>query len=299
MTTNFEDTKWYSYMSSSQTMRIWVRRLRSFEETPQEFQPAFPEYEDHFPYTLLIPEDRFSLFRKRNKMILCMYEDRFVLLEALRNGIRTFSNRFADVLYLERGKILLYSWLKIVTLSDTLLIRFNTTNEYLFDPVIEEIRQGMSNSHPNDGALGEDEQELSKFDYLRTVNFKYMNYGRKSIRPGDSVIGTVYQPERCIQEFKLFNRTLFRRYATDHLSVLTEKELILIKEDKRVKTDKDSKYGGVFTYIPRRQIHNVSFVPSPGNSHCTMEITLPGNTRLAAEFSSANEELELLQRSLE
>jgi len=279
-------------------MRTWARRLRSYEEIPKEFQPAFPKHEDQFPYTLLIPEDRFSLFRKRSKKILRVYEDRFVLLEALRNEIKTSSNMFADVLYLERGKILLYSWLKIMAPSGTPLIRFNTTNEYLFDPVIEKIRQGMSDSHPKDVALGEDEQELSKFDYLRTVNYKYMSYGRKSIRPDDSVISIVYQPERCIQEFKLFNRTLFRRYATGHLSILTEKELILIKEDKQVKTDKDSKHGGVFTYIPRRQIQTVSFIPDPENSHCIMEITLPENTRLTSEFSSANEELELLQSLL-
>lgn len=279
-------------------MRTWVRRLRSYEEIPQDFQPAFPEYEDRFPYTLLIPEDRFPLFRKRNKKILCVYEDRFVLLEALRNEIQTSSNMFTDVLYLERGKILLYSWLRTVTPSDTLLIRFNTTNEYLFDPVIDKVRQGMSDSHPNGVAPGENEQELSKFDYLRTVNFKYMNYGRRSIRPDDSVISIVYQPERCIQEFRFLNTTLFRRYATDHLSILTEKELILIKEDKRVKTDKERRYGGVFTYIPRRQIHGISFISDPEDSHCVMEVTLPENTRLASEFSSANEELKLLQDSL-
>jgi hypothetical protein len=298
MSAKFEDTKWYSYTSSTETMRTWARRLRSYEEIPQEFQPAFPEYQDDFPYTLLIPEDRLSLFRKRNKKIMCVYEDRFVLLEALRNEIKTSSSMFTDVLYLERGKILLYSWLKIVTPSGTLLTRFNTTNEYLFDPVIEKARQGMSDSLPSDIALGENEQELSKFNHLRSVNFKYMSYGRNSIRPNDSVIGIAYQPERCIREFKLFDRTLFRRYATDHLSILTEKELILIKEDKRVKTDRDSTYGGVFTFIPRRQIHDISFVSSPENSHCTMDITLPGNTHLVSEFSSANEELELLRSFL-
>jgi hypothetical protein len=299
MSANFEDTKWYSYTSSTQTRKTWARHLRAYEEIPQEFQPAFPEYTDHFPYTLLLPEGRLSLFRKRNKKILCMHDDRFVLLEALHNEIKTSSNEFTDLIYLERGMILLNSWLKIVTPSDTLLIRFNTTNEYLFDPVIDQVRQGMNGSPSNDVTVGENEQELSKFDYLRTVNFKHMNYGRKSIRAGDPVIGIIYQPERCIREYKLLSRTIFRQCATAHLSILTEKELILIKEDKQVKTNKDSKYGGVFTYIPRRQIHDVSFVPSPENSHCTLEITLPGNTHLASEFSSDNEELELVQSFLE
>ena len=298
MSVNFDDTKWYSYTSSTQTMRTWTRRLESFEEIPPEFQPAFPAYRDHFPYTLFIPEDRRTLFLKRNKKIICVYEDHFVLLEILRNEIKTFSNKFTDVLYLERGKILLHSWLKIVTRSGPLSLRFNTTNDYLFKPVIDKMRQGMSDAHANDVASGEDpadQAELFKFDYLNRVNFKYMNYGKMSIRPDDPVIGIVYQPERCIKEFSIFNKTLFRRYSTDHLSILTEKELILIKENKRIKSDKEKMYGGVFTHIPRRQIHEVSFIANQENAQCVMEIILPENTRLVSEFSLANKDLELLQ----
>jgi hypothetical protein len=86
MPTKFDDTKWYSYTSSTQTMRTWPRRLKSYEEIPHEFRPAFPKYKGHFPYTLFIPEDRFSLFRKRNKKVICVYEDHFVFLESVHNG---------------------------------------------------------------------------------------------------------------------------------------------------------------------------------------------------------------------
>ena len=221
MSTRFDDTKWYSYTSSTQTMKTWTRHLKSFEEVPEEFQPAFPEYKDHFPYTLFIPEDRRTFFvKKRNKKIICLYDDHFVFLEIPHNEVKTSTHNFTDVLYLERGKILLYSWLRIITLSGTLYIRFNTTNDYLFRPVIEKIRQGMSHA-PRGVASSEvekDKRELSKFDYLIRVNYKYMNYGKDSIRPGDPVIGIVYQPERCVQEFKLFNKTLFKRYAIKNIS---------------------------------------------------------------------------------
>lgn len=227
MSRNFNDTKWYSYTSSTETKRTWAKCIKSYEEIPKEFLPAFPEYKDQFPYTVFIPEDRFSLFHKRNKKIICVYEDHFLLLENLRNEIKTFAIKCSDVLYLERGRILLKSWLKIITLSGIHFIRFNTTNDYLFVPVIEKIRQGMCGSPTNDAVFGEDKedtQELSEFDYLKTVNFKYMNYGRKSIRPDDIVIGIVYQPGRCIQEINFLNKTLFRRNTTDHLTILTEED---------------------------------------------------------------------------
>lgn len=299
MSTNFDDIKWYSYTSTTETTRTWARRLESYEDIPPEFQSAFPKHKESFPYTLFIPEDRFALSNKRSRQIISVDEDHVVHLELARDGIRTFSSKFTDVFYLEQGEILLYSWLKIVTPSGALSIRFNTANDHLFRPIIEAIRQGASGSgHADNTVAGKDKQELDQFDHLTSVNFKYMNYGRKSVRSNDFVIGVVYQPERCIQEFKLFGRTFFRRQTTDHLSILTEEELILIKEDKRVRINKESLYGGVFTYIPRRQIRDISFTSEQENSHCVMEITLPENTHLASEFSFDNKELKLLQEYL-
>jgi len=299
MSPNFDDTKWYSYTSSTQSTRTWARLLRSYDEIPQEFQSAFPENQDPFPYTLLIPEDRLSLFRKRNKKIICLYNDQFVLLELQQNEIKTNTNKLSDVLCLERGKKLLHSWLKIIIASGELSITFNTTNDYLFIPIIEKIRQGMSGSSTDDISLVEYQNELSKFDYLHTVNFKYMNYGKKSIRPNDPIIYIAYQPERTVQEINLFNKSLLRRYITDHLSILTKKELILIKDEKPIKTDRDNKYGGVITHLPRCQIHDISFTSGPENSNCTMEIILPGNTRITSEFSFNNKDLFLLQKYME
>jgi hypothetical protein len=123
-----------------------------------------------------------------------------------------------------------------------------------------------------------------------------MNFGRQSIRPGDTVVGMACQPERCIQEYALFNKTLFRQYTTGHLTILTEKELILIKEKKQIKTDKETLYGGVFTYIPRHRIQDISFTPNPENTQSTMEITLPDDLRLSSEFSLDNEELQTFQQ---
>ncbi|MFC1975272.1 TetR/AcrR family transcriptional regulator [Chloroflexota bacterium] len=295
MSKNFADTKQYPFKS----MRTWARQIDSYEEIPPVFRSAFPKYTGSFPYTLFIPEGKYTLFLQGNKKIMCIYDGQIVLLEFEHNKVEKFTSPISEVLYLERGKILLNSWLTVQTLSGPISVKFNTTNGSLFEPVIEEIRRGMGKLRAIDAALGEDEQELSKFNFLSLVNYKFMNYGRKSIRPGDTVVGMAYQPECCIQEYALFNKTLFRRHTTSHLTLLTEKELILIKEKKRIKTDKEKVYGGVFTHIPRHRIQNISFIANPENTQSTMEITLPDNLRFRSEFTLDNEELQTFQQKCE
>jgi hypothetical protein len=296
MSTDFAATKWYSYTSSTETMRTWVRQIDSYEEIPQEFQAVFPQYEGPFPYTLYIPEDKYTLFLQRNKKLLCMVDEHLVVLEIVRDTVEKFSSPITEVLYLELGRVLLNSWLTIHTLAGTVSITFNTVNDLLFEPVIEEIRRKMGNLHSAEAVSAGGEQELAKFNYLSTVNYKYMNYGRQSIRFGDTVAGIVYQPECCVQEYTLFNKTLFRRYATAHLSILTRQELILIKEIKQIKTAKEVLSGGIFTYIPRPRIQGISFKPNAENTQTTMEITLPDNVRFTSEFSLDNKELPAFQQ---
>ncbi len=291
------DTRWYSYTSSTETMRTWVRLLNSDKEIPPEFRAAFPKYKGAFPYTLFIPEDKYStLFLHRSKKILTLYEGQIVLLEAGPNKIEKFASPFSEVLYLEQGKILLYSWLTIQTLSGLISIKFDTTSEELFEPVVAEIRQGMGKHQADEGTSPDSKQEAAKFDYLSKVDYQYMNYGRNSIRPGDPVVGIAYQPERCVQEYTLFNKTLFRRYATSHLSILTQQELILIKQNKQIKTAKEALYGAVFTYIPRNRIQDISFTANPEQTRSIMEITLSDTLRFSSEFFLDNKDLPAFQQ---
>ncbi len=301
MAKNFEDTKWHSYTSSTQTMRTWAIRLKTFEDVPEEFKSAFPDAAKPFPYTVVIPEDKLSRANKRNKQMICAYDDHFLLLEQIDDETESVSVQFADVFYLERGMILLHSWLEIVTASGSYTLTFNTTNEALFNPIIEKIRQGMSGDRAlavtNGGEKGT--PDLAQLDYLESVNYKYLNYGRKSIRPTDAVVSIAYQPEQTIKELSFFQQTIFRRYKTSHLVILTAQELILIREPTSIRTNRDNTDGGIFTYIPRRQIRNMSFAAGGENAPCIMEIALPENEFLACEFSSANEELKRLQQACE
>jgi hypothetical protein len=276
-------------------MKTWVRRLNSYEEVPEEFRAEFSKQDASFPYTLFIPEDRLSMFHKRNAKILCLYDDRFLMLEKVRDQINTATSLYDEILYIEHGEILLNSWLKITSKSGTISFKFNTANVNRLELAITNARLGMS--APRVDQKNTEEYEFSKFDHLSSINYKYMNLGRQSLCPGDAVQQIVYQPERCIYEGITFlKKTIFRRFATSHLSILTDKELILIKESKPVKSERTTLYGGVFTYIPRQKIQNITFKPDPEKPCSKMEIALPNNIIFSSEFSQDNSDLDALQQ---
>ncbi len=301
MTTNIENTKWYSYTSSTQTMRTWAREIKAQKDIPDQFQATFPQFEGTFPYTIFIPEEKVSKFQQRNSTILVVFNDHIVLLEQLDNEVKVLSSQFKDVFTITHGVILLKSWLNIETEAGTFAVKFNTANDHLFIPIIKTIRQKMMHSRHQDTHSAEthiEKTDLSKFDFLDKVNFKFMNYGRRCVQNQDSVLVVVYQPEQTLQDIQLFRKTLYKRYKTDFLVTLTEAELILIKEDEPIRTNFSPAHGGVFTYIPRHRIEDITFISQPEDSNCVMEITLPNETKLTCELTEENEALPRLQRLL-
>lgn len=292
MTTTATDTAWYSYTSSSQTMRTWTRVLTSYQEVPDVFRAAFPRQEPGFPYTVLIPGDKLSFLQKRNERLISLYDDQVVVLEAHHDQMKVAAYPFEEIAFMEQGRVLLHSWLTIGGPSGASTISFNTVTIHHIEPIITTLRQTMTGSQ---GANRDDKPDLRVFDALSTRNYKFMNFGRQSMRAGDAIRRMVYQPERCVKTIKFLNRTLFRQYATAHLAILTEQELILIRESKRTKAEKQNVYGGVFTYIPLRRIQDLSFTPDPERSRSIMQMTLTEKLRLYAEFALDNPELPAFQ----
>ncbi len=122
-----------------------------------------------------------------------------------------------------------------------------------------------------------------------------MNFGRQSIRPGDIVVNIAYQPDRCLKAFTLFHKTVFSQYATGHLTILTRKELILIKESKRTKMTHEPLYGGVFTYIPLQHIQKIAFYGDAEDSPRLMNISLSDAMHVEVEFARDNPDVEALK----
>jgi hypothetical protein len=287
MTAELIKTEWFSYRAPvDPSMKKWARRLTSYDEVPSGFEEEFPEYTSQFPYTVLIPEEESSSRFQNNReaMLLCLDDEQFVIIEAIRGKAVATSYPLDSITYIEHGRVLLKSWLKVSSPWFSTTVMFNTASESVLRPVIEAIRPKADSDEPESLRLARHQQEVSQLGYLWKTNFKYFTLAKQSILPGERVLETVYQPDIRINTLNLFKKPVFSKYLTGHLAILTDKELILIRESKRTKSLKETLYGRVLTYIPRSQIKDISFERDTGKTDYAMNITLKDKARLRSEF---------------
>jgi hypothetical protein len=166
--------------------------------------------------------------------------------------------------------------------------------DYVLTPIIEKIR-------PATGDLGDTDQsfELAKFDYLARLNYKFMSYGRHSLLPGEKVIHTILQPEMRNRVVAALGWSFSRITSTAHISILTDRELILIREEEQSQWSRDARYGGTRSYIPLNKITSVSLARRE-HDLLALSIHLPGNDQIVSLFSTSNErEVDLFLDRLE
>jgi len=195
--------------------------------------------------------------------------------------------------YIEVKSILLDSHIKIsgVTkqgVSTSTTIKFNSANEYLFTPILQKMRSAISESKS-----AVQSSELDKFDYLLRSNYKFMNYARQSLLAGEKVIQSILQPEIRVPVFKALGRIFSKTISPTHISILTDRELIVIREDEP-QNRTVGKYGGLWNYIPLNKIASLT-LNGKDDDLLILSIQLPESIRLEYLFqASAKHELDQL-----
>jgi hypothetical protein len=262
------------------TTASWARPIQSFEEIPNAFKEFLPQSE-LFPYIIYSPTDSWGE-KQTNAKLTCMYRDKIVVLEVIKGKVNTVCYWFNDIDYIEHGTMLLYSWIGIHGFVDGKLsnsiVEYNSVVTPYFHPIVKAIRQ----IHPISETIG-DNQDLSKLDYLNILNYKFFNYSHESILTGEEIVRTVYQPA-VYEKFMLF---LTRIVTLSHLTILTNKELIIIKEEELIEVKRKSnvKNGGVWVYIPLHKILNITIDSNKRINLLTLVISVKQNT-IKLTFSS-------------
>jgi hypothetical protein len=106
--------------------------------------------------------------------------------------------------------------------------------------------------------------EQAKFEYLINENYKYMNFARYSLIQGERVILSIYQPQKNHRLVNVLGRNFIRPKSLAHLTILTDREVILIGDAEGISEKKRNKYGGVHCFIPLRSLTSVSLEEEPG-----------------------------------
>ena len=276
--------------ADEQTRLSWLKVVRSYAEAPEVYRSSFTALvgDRPFPYSVLTPSFAGFMNREPEKLV-CYLDGKIYVWEEVTGGLSCIGYAIKDISYVEVGKALLQAWVKISGLADngrpsSAEFKFNTTTDYLFTPIVNKIR-----SAPDDAPEIDPNPERSKFNYLNRTNLKLTNYAKRSLLLDETVEAIILQPEIRDELIKLFGNALFRAVCLAHLSILTDRELILIQDGTGQRWGGDIRYGGVWHYVPLDKITTIALT-GPADNLLTMSVQLPESDNLTALFSVSNQQ---------
>jgi len=300
MTSNLNESL-NTMTGAAQTMTTWARVIDSYADVPDIYKTscqAVLEEREPFPYVVLVPSVKDNRLNEVENL-LCEINGIFYVWERIGNKVVSSAFPLREIYTLEAGIVLLSSWFTISGLTTTgsattARIGFNSSSVRHLLPVINKMRPAPADI--DDAAW---QVELAAFDYLASANFKFMNYARESMVRGEKILQSILQPKIRRQVFDLFGYKFHRTVGLAHLTILTDKEIIFIRDDEDTTEVRGERYGGVWQYIPLQKIQNVTLTAS-GNKLLTLTLTLEsGIQQLDKVFESSSQDaLEDLQKKL-
>jgi hypothetical protein len=275
--------------ADEQTRGSWAKLIETYPAVPQVYRDFFDPFlaqGQAFPYTVLTPSYE-GFFIRTTENLVCQVENETWILE--RSGEKHLAKCYpqAGISYVEVQTVLLDSRIKItgVTKSgvpDSSTIRFNSVTDYLLTPIVERIRLAGFGSRE---ATSQSERE--KFDQWVRLNFKFMNYAKKSLLEGEKVVQAILQPEIRAKLLAVLGKTYYRTISPTLVSILTDRELIFIREEER--HGGEDKYGGIWDYVPLNKIKTISLKERNG-SLLVLAVELPENVLLEYVFQATVKE---------
>ncbi|MGE5549232.1 MAG: hypothetical protein ACM3ZC_01715 [Bacteroidota bacterium] len=260
----------------------WAKRIDDLAKVPKIFRSFLPaEDAGAMLYAIFAPAGRWG-FRKVHPKLLYLHDGCLSFLALDREGVTERRFPIAEITCVEVGRILLHAWLKISGIIEgrtaAVQMEFNSVVEDLFRPVVEMIRivaAGIPSAGDETLPL-----ERRKFDALSAGSYKYANFAKLSILPGEQVLDSVFEPG--LRQKRLLG---LRAAVPAHLAILTDRELITIGDDcpRGVREC----YGGIWSYIPLRKVEELSVAGEAGGV-LSLSVRLQGGESLTSVFSETN-----------
>ena len=265
-----------------ETRASWAKLVRTYADIPENFQDFFAALavdEQPFPYVVLTPSYEGYLHRTTEKLV-CSLGPELYILEADGNSFTTVCYPLEEISYVEVRTALLDSCIKISGLTRQgepvgTTFRFNTVTDHLFSPILESIRLAGTDAWEVGQVV-----EKNTFAHWAKANFKFMNYARRSLLGNETVVQAILQPEIRVRFLSVFGRTYYRTASPPHVAILTNRELIVIREEQRRDSDR---YGGVWNYIPLDKIAALA-LDRREDGLLALTIQLPGDEQLTTLF---------------
>ena len=253
---------------------LWARQIQSREEIPGKFMTymdSFAVSQSELPLIISMPahpnEDKVALDK-----LMYLYNDALYLYEEMDDkSVKSTFIKFEDIYYVEHGKVLLYSWLTLrgKGIENEIKLDFNTVMEPLFKEVLNSIRDHHKARFQNKELFAARPVDMSSLEY------KFQNYINDSSAHKVQPFGYVYQ-----QEYK----DASSRKVYNHLTMLTQNELIFIKEIPD--TRNPSKFCSVWIFIPIYKIDSLDITSYKDSAEVSLDYKVGTLSQTLAGFQS-------------
>ena len=278
----------------------WARRLDKYQDLPELYRPFFDalsaQHTEPFPHTVLTPTFKDIPRRAEREKLVCLLGDELLILEHLDDHLAETRFPLNGRCFVERGVILLQAWITIRGKAPdgglkSATLRFNSVTDHIMTPFVDRLRPA-----PAAASVVDLDAERERFNYLAQTHYKFFSHGRSSIRPGARVQHLLLQPEIRRTHFTVLGYSLSRRLSPAHLLVMTDAELIDIRDDETQYWLKGAAHGAIWTYMPRSVIRNASLRPLE-NQLLSLRIEVAGDIHVTSTFEPQAE--PQLQRLLQ
>jgi hypothetical protein len=274
--------------AAEQTRLSWARLVRSRDELPPAYHSFFAARPpgEPFPYAVLTPTFAGFMRRETEKLVCCI-GDRLIILEKTSGEPKRLTFSLDELNYVEVGGVLLKAWIKFQGCANQeaaltpITLRFNAVTDHLFTPFVERIRG--TNAHPITVLR---DVELSKLDDVALLSFKFRNSARHSILPGDRIIAALAQPEVRRPVVRIGRWAYRRTSILAHVLILTDRELIIIRDDPdSPEAVDDTRYGGVYDFLPLGKIERITYRDKDADV-LAVTLALPFGDRVESLFAA-------------
>jgi len=287
-----DNVEYVSY--DHQTRMSWAELLNGYSDVPVDFLPFFQsmqESEQPFPYSVIAPSYNDFSYRAQKRLV-CLIDNCLYIANKGEDISQALCLQYKDIQHIEFGTVLLDSILHITGVDQKgqpvqIEIRFNSSSELLFKNIIDTIRQSSNKST--------EPKEAFSFKNLKEANFKMANYSRYCLLKDENVDQLIWQPELRKSRIRinmpsLVNTFLYHTVFPHHIAMLTDHELIFIRESARIVSN--DCYGGIWDYIPLSKITDAS-ISRDEDEYVTLKVELPNDQLVETLYlPSLHNELE-------
>jgi len=275
--------------SYEQTRKSWATRIKDYDEIPECYQPYFEALKQShqaLPYTVKTPSFE-GFLSPTNEKLLTLMDDSILFFDRIDRKTSMQQVELGQIGHIEYISVLLYSRVSIFGLDDRqnpvrMVLRFNSVTDYLFQPVVEAFRLYGQ-------ATTEGSRPLEAFDFLQDLNFKFMNFARRSVLAGETVRMIVLQPGIKHGLLRRHSKFLSRLVSPAHLAILADRELIWIQDEPQ--TPDGAQYGGIWHYIRLNKLAKLTFAYQ-GLDMVQLALSFTDNSKLTFNY-----ELEMLPQA--